>query len=207
MGSALIAAGALAGSAVAEVAAPRATTVVDRTLVCTTGVQGGARVIHVRGQAAFRPSAGDELEWLAQASVSAVGQPIPSKPNYRPTLAGVTAGWPPPRPLVAGGLGLDDRLCAPTRSRVALTSRRLTGGEVGALGDEYRCVVPKRFLMRVHVAFRAPVELTRRQRFVSAHGRIVRGRIAVATTSGAPLAYLEVVEAGRVRLFTSKACS
>jgi hypothetical protein len=41
-------------------------------VTCTTGIQGGARVIYLRAQAAF--GEGQKLEWLAQATVSAAGE-------------------------------------------------------------------------------------------------------------------------------------
>jgi hypothetical protein len=138
-------------------AARSASKVVDHTMVCTTGVHGGAPVIYLSARSAY--GQGQTLDWLAQASVSAVGQPLPRKPNYRPTLAGMSAGWPPPRPLTAGGIGFDNRLCKAQRSRVSFSTRTLSGGAVGQLGDEFTCVVPKTLLVRVRVVFRSPVEL------------------------------------------------
>jgi hypothetical protein len=186
-------------------AAPSAVKLVDRTLQCTTGLQGGARVIFLRAQSAF--GQGGELEWLAQATVAGMGQPLPFKPNYRPTLAGVTAGWPPPRPLRAGGIAVDDRACKATRTRVGLSPRGLQGGSVSQLGDEFTCVVAKSFLVRLRAVFRTPVNVERQGRAFTAEGRVARGRIAVATTAGKPLVYAEVAESGGTsRLFTSKGC-
>jgi hypothetical protein len=196
---------AMFAPATAGTAAPAAVKLVDRALSCTTGIQGGARVIHLRAQSAF--GQGHELDWLAQATVSAVGQPVPSKPNYRPTLAGMTAGWPPPRPLTAGGIAFDDRLCKASRSRVAFARGGLTGGLASQLGDEYQCVVPKTMLVRLRVTFRAPVELERVQKAYTAIGRVQRGQIAVTTVAGKPLVYAEVDDAGRARLFTSRGCT
>ena len=178
---------------------------VDRTVTCRTGVQGGARVIYLRAQSAFgeRP----KLEWLAQAMVSAVGQPVPSKPNYRPTLAGMTAGWPAPPPLTSGGIGFHGGRCVATRGRVALSPRGLVGGAASQLGDEYTCVVPRSMLVRIRAVFRTPVELKLRRGYYSADGRITRGQIAVTTIAGKPLVYAEVAESGTARLFTSKGCA
>jgi hypothetical protein len=178
---------------------------VDRTVTCTTGIQGGARVIYLRAQAAF--GEGQKLEWLAQATVSAAGQPVPSRPNYRPTLAGMTAGWPAPPPLTSGGVGFHGARCVATRSRVALSSRGLVGGPASQLGDEYTCVGPRSMLVRIRAAFRSPVELKLRRGYYSADGRVTRGQIAVATLAGKPLVYAEVAESGTARLFTSKGCA
>jgi hypothetical protein len=195
----------LAAQTLAGEAAPIAVKVVDRTLQCTTGVQGGARVIHLRAQSAF--GEGRKLEWLAQATVSAVGQPVPSKPDYRPTLAGMTAGWPAPPPLESGGIAFENRLCKPTRSRIALGPRGLTGGTASQLGEEFTCVVPRTMLVRISVVFRAPVELELQRGGWTAAGRVQRGRIAVTNLAGKPLVYAEVLEAGKARIFTSKGCT
>ena len=202
---ALVAAAVLAYAA--DAASPSVTRLVDRSLTCTTGFHGGARVIFVRAQSAF--GEGTTLEWLASADVSTAGQPVPSKPNYRPTLAGVSAGWPPPPPLPSGGLGFENRRCVRSKAHVALSGRGLRGGPAAQLGDEYTCIVPKTVLVRIRARFRQPAALrsTNRQRFFSALGRIERGQIAVAPTAGKPLVYAEVADDGRARLFTAKGCA
>ena len=202
---ATVLAAAVAAQTVPGEAAPATVRRVDRTLQCTTGVQGGARVIHLRAQSAF--GEGGKLEWLAQATVSAVGQPLPFKPDYRPTLAGMTAGWPAPPPLESGGIAFENRLCKPTRSRIALEPRGLTGGRASQLGEEYTCVVPRTMLVRISVAFRAPVELELQRGGWTAAGRVQRGRIAVTNLAGKPLVYAEVVEEGTARIFASKGCT
>ena len=204
-------AGALGAAAflayAADAASPSVTRLVDRSLTCTTGYHGGARAIFVRAQSAF--GEGATLEWLANADVSTAGQPVPSKPNYRPTLAGVSAGWPPPPPLTSGGLGFENRRCVPSNARVALSSRGLTGGPAAQLGDEHTCIVPRTVLARIWARFREPPALrpTNRQRFFSALGRIERGQIAVTTTAGKPLVYAEVADGGKARLYTAKGCA
>ena len=203
--SALVAGAALVSFvATGGVAAPGAARVVDRTLACTTGVQGGARVIFLRAQSAF--GQGKNLEWLAQTTVAAAGQPVPSKPNYRPTLAGMTAGWPAPPPLTSGGIGFSNRLCKPSRSRVDFIRRGLVGGTASQLGDEFSCVVPRSMLVRVRAVFRSATMLERDRSYYSANGRVVRGQIAVTTLAGKPLVYAEVAESGTARLFTPTGC-
>ena len=162
-------------------------------------------MIYLRAQSAY--GEGGALEWLAQASVATAGQPVPSKPGYRPTLAGVTAGWPPPRPLASGGVGFDGRRCTPTRSRVSFSRHGLAGGRSAQLGDEFQCVVPRSLLVRVRAVFREPVELTLADRSYSAIGRIAQGQVAVRTTAGKALVYADVTDSGRARLFTAGRCS
>ena len=102
-----------------------ATRVVDRTLLCRAGYSGGARLVLITARSAARH--GDQLDWLAQAFVSTPGNPL-SRQNSQPTLAGMTAGWPPPPPLTSGGAGYDNARCGPSSAKVPLTPRGLTGG-------------------------------------------------------------------------------
>jgi hypothetical protein len=193
-------------AATAEPATPAPVRVVDRTLVCTTGYHGGARILYLRAQAAY--GSGGKLDWLAGIYLSTPGNPDPTNPNYRPSLAGVNAGWPPPPPLKSGGLGFASRLCAPSKERVGLSRRGLVGGVASQTGDDYSCVVPRRVLVRVRAVFRAPVELKPigRRTYVSAEGRVEQGQVAVRTLSSKPLVYGDVREAGRARLFTTGGC-
>jgi hypothetical protein len=199
----VLVAAALGGVSASE-ASPAAVRIVERTLACTTGAQGGARVIFLRAQSAY--GQGATLEWLAQATIATPGQPIPSKPDYRPLLAGVTAGWPPPKPLTSGGLGYEGRRCKATRARVSFSRHGLSGGRAAQLGDELQCIVPRSLLVRIRAVFREPVELEVVHRSYSAVGRIEQGQVAVRTTDGKPLVYADVSDSGRARLFTAKGC-
>ena len=198
-GAALVSAAASGG-----VAAPGAVRVVDRSLTCTTGVQGGARVIFLRAQSTF--GKGYSLEWLAQTTVAAVGQPVPAKPDYG-RHSPETAGWPHTPPVTSGGVGFHNRLCRATRGKVGFARRGLVGGVASQLGDEYVCVVPRSMLVRIRVTFREPTELVLGRSFTSANGRVVRGQIAVTTLAGKPLVYGEVAESGTARLFTPWGCT
>jgi hypothetical protein len=192
-----------AGSAATERAG--ATKLVDRTLMCRVGYAHGARLVILMARSAARH--GDTLDWLAHATVSTPGNLL-SPQNTEPTLAGVTAGWPPPPPLTSGGLAYDNARCGPTRTRVPLSPRGLTGGVASAFGEDIRCIVPTTVLVRVHATFRDPVdeEPNKAGDFVSALGRIVRGQVAVRTRAGKPVAYADVVDGGRARVFTAKGC-
>jgi hypothetical protein len=203
---ALVAAAALAGLLVADApASETASRVVDRTLLCRTGYSGGARLVLINARSAARH--GDKLDWLAQAFVSTPGNPL-STQNSQPTLAGVSAGWPVPPPLTSGGLGYDNARCGPSRAKVALSSRGLTGGVANAFGDELRCIVGKTVLVRIRATFRQPVteEPTKAGDYVNALGRVDRGQLAVRTLAGKPVLYADVAEGGRARLFT-KGCA
>jgi hypothetical protein len=185
-------------------ASQTASRLVDRTLLCRTGYSGGARLVLINARSAARH--GDKLDWLAQAFVSTPGNPL-SKQNSQPTLAGMTAGWPPPPPLTTGGLGYDNVRCGPSRAKVPLSSRGLTGGVANAFGEELRCIVGKTVLVRIRATFRQPVteEPTKAGDYVNALGRLDTGQLAVRTAAGKPVLYADVAESGRARLFT-KGC-
>jgi hypothetical protein len=187
-------------------ATPKTSHVVDRTLVCRVGFSNGARLVLITAQSAAR--SGSTLNWLAQATVATPGSPLPGK-NYRPTLAGVTAGWPPPPPLSSGGLGYDNTRCGATTRSVPLNKKGLKGGVAGAFGDELRCSASRTVLVHVRATFREPVtaEPTKKGDFVAASGRILAGQIAVRSLGGRQLVYLDVSDSGRARLFSGKDCT
>lgn len=184
---------------------PGATRLVDRTLTCRVGYSGGARLVLLMARSAARH--GETLDWLAQATVSTPGNPL-SAQNTQPTLAGVTAGWPPPPPLTSGGLAYDNGRCGPSRAKVPLTPKGLSGGVASAFGEDLRCIVAKTVLVRVRATFREPVEEepNKAGSFVSALGRVVVGQVAVRTIAGKPIVYADVVEGGRARVFTKAGC-
>lgn len=188
-------------------AGPGATRVVDRTLVCSTGFANGVRSITVTARSAF--GKGGKLDWLAQASVATPGALIPSKRNaYLPTLAGVTAGWPPPAPLTSGGMGFSTRRCSGTRTHVPLSPSGLGGGAASQLGEDLKCVTPKKVLVRIRTTFAEPItpELDVKSRWYGANARIEEGHLAVRTLTGKPLVYAEASDSGKARLFTQKRC-
>lgn len=181
-----------------------ASRIVDRTLVCRVGFSNGARLVEVTAQSAARN--GDALFWLAQADVATPGNPV-SKKDSTPTLAGVTAGWPPPPPLTSGALGYENARCGATTKAVPLLQRGLVGGVAGTFGDQLRCIVPRTVLVRVRATFREPVaeEPNKAGGFITASGRIITGQIAVRTLGGRQIAYADVTDSGRARMF-SRGC-
>lgn len=189
-------------------AEPAQVRLVDRTLVCRTGVMHGARTITVVARSGFRGEG--RLEELAAISVVTPGQPIPSRPNYLPTLVGVSAGWPPPEAFATGGgLAFSTGRCKATRARAPLTRRGLRGGRANVFGEEATCSVPAEVLVRVRATFLTPTTLEPLDRTagVAANGRIELGRIAVRTRTGRQLAYADVTDSGRARIFTAPNCT
>jgi hypothetical protein len=125
-------------------------------------------------------------------------------------MGGLTAGWPPPPNIPSGGLSVSLDLCTPTtETRPALTTRGLVGGPVDAFEDKYECFPPKTILFRIRAVFRKPtsLQLNRRGgRSLMTIARITAGSIVVQTLRGRRLAYTQVFDSGRARLFTARDC-
>lgn len=183
-----------------------ATRLVDRTLVCNAGFANGTRSITVSAVSGNRRDG--KLESLGHLTVTTPGNPVPTQGNFLPTLAGVSAGWPPPPPFQSDGIGYEVKHCKPSRAQVRLSSRGLVGGAVDAFLEETKCRTPKTVYVRLRVTFAEPVklELSKKKDFVSALGRVRRGEIAVRTPAGRPLAYGEVLDSAKTRLFTAGNC-
>ncbi len=182
--------------------------VVDRTLACTTGVHAGAHVVYIGSQTGFKK--GDVFQTLAQANVTTAGSQIATQPNnYQPQLVAMTAGYPPKPPLTTGGIGYDGKRCVPTKMKVPLTKRGLTGGIANQIGEQSECFPPGKVLIHFRVVFTSPpkVAVDRKSRFYQALGRIKVGQLAVRSLAGKPIAYLDVVDAGTSRAFTAGSCS
>ena len=92
-------------------------------------------------------------------------------------------------------------------SGASLARRGLVGGVAGTFGDELRCIVPRTVLVRVRATFREPVaeEPNKAGGFITASGRIITGQIAVRTLGGRQIAYADVTDSGRARMF-SRGC-
>jgi hypothetical protein len=185
-----------------------AATVIDRTLTCTTGFGKGVRNVQLIAISGFR--SGGKLDKFGQVVVVTSGNPVPrNTQTFNPTLAGVTAGWPPPPPFTSGALGFSTRLCKASRARVPLSRRGLgAGGEASVFGEELTCGAPGKVVIRVRGTFRSSARLvaTKDRDYVSADARIDRAQVAVRTPSGKPIAYGEVFDSGKATLFTARSC-
>jgi len=201
---ALAAAAITAVSAGAGSAAPA--NVVDRTYSCETIVTRGARTIEINASSALRKRG--RLSSQGQIIVSSGNDP--SVPSGPPAFAAVVAGYPPPRSFPPGSLGIAARRCEPTRATVGLTSRRLRGGVAPAYQtyEQVKCYAPRTVLVRVRADFARPVALkpSRDRSLLVAVARLRSAEIAVRTPGGKPLAYAEVLDSGRARVFTARDC-
>jgi hypothetical protein len=184
-------AAALAAILAADGAAePAATRVFDRTVVCTTKVVAGARVVTV---------------WISPTSTGAT----PREGNL-----GVTPG--PPSAVYTGvhvgmfasaetyrGAFYDRKRCAATRAKAPLTRRGLPGPPLGYPADAI-CPAPKRVLVHLHYVYVAG----RHAPGFAVGGKLVAASLGVrAAGSGKPIAFGTLENgARRARLFSAAAC-
>ena len=172
-------------------AVAQASQTLDRTYRCLVGVDGGIRSVNVWAQTGV----GDRTKWttpphflldLAHGSGVRVwaGRTV-SKPS--------AASWKETFYVIG---------CARASAPVTLSPRGLTsGGRASPFGDRYQCPAPRTVLVRVRVQFvrRASVGQTTRV-------PVRTGALAVRTTSGRPIAYTDVTESGRARVFAAPSC-
>jgi len=210
-------------SAVAALSEPGdASKVVDRTLSCDVGLVGGIHQVYVQANVGTHVP-GNRSAWRHLASAGVADRVLPYDYEYtlfvHYLLAGVSAGDPlrpdgfeplPERLTYLPGSG-----CNATRS-IAFSKSGLVARHVGALTDEYlSCVPGKHVLVRVRGVFVAPQRL--KPVFFSAQtdptvhlvaaGTVLRGEVAVRSGTGKPLAYAEVLQNGKARLFTARSCA
>jgi hypothetical protein len=181
--------------------------VVDRTLACSTGVEGGAHNILPVAKSGWRE--GTRFKWLGNISVDTPGHPLPSHPDHQRTLVGITAGWPAPTGTRSGAVGYDSLRCKPSRATVPLSARGLVGGPESVFGNTDQCLTAKTVLIRFRVSFQAPtrLRLNSKRQWIGATARIVKGEIAVRTLGGKQLVYLDVLEKSGVTRMLTKGCS
>ena len=98
-------------------------------------------------------------------------------------------------------------MCRGSLASVTSVGLRLTMCPAGTFGDDLRCIVPRTVLVRVRATFREPVaeEPNKAGGFITASGRIITGQIAVRTLGGRQIAYADVTDSGRARMF-SRGC-
>jgi hypothetical protein len=186
---------------------PAASRVVDRTLSCPVGARAGVRTVTVRGQTGVRDIE-DRSKWkfLASATVS---------DEYAP-FAGVNAGNPvadlaPGVPAGPERLWIAAGATCRSAARIPFTKSGLARASAGQLGESYDCLPGSRVLVRVRGVFRSPTSLRVKRlphgitRLVAA-GTVQEGFLAVRSAAGRPLAYAQVLESGKVNLFTGSSC-
>lgn len=193
--------------------------VIDRTYSCTTVLIGGLYQVRAKAHPGQRiGSAWGKVPYASVASGSSAG-PLTLESAPANSLAWITAGKPTESttaddewqtfPVKAGGtLGVNRSLCRLSTEKVRLAPAGLRGGAVASGSTSLDCDAPRRVLVRFRATVRANAVLDERARIFLATSEPVRNaKLAVRTPGGKLLAYAEVVESGKARLFTAKACA
>lgn len=213
--SALVGLGALA---VTQRSAGQPSRVVDRTVLCATDPSGGIYEVEVTARAGFRSgrSAWDKPATvkLTTGSVGSAGKALDNAIGWaiagRPTDDATVISDPFPGftyPIHDWGTFAMNVRCRPSRARVALSTKKLSGGAAGQLGETFDCQTPRRILVRMRASFEAPANLSRHGQFLLTGTTVAQGQLAVRTEAGAPIAYASVNSLGAARLFTARRCS
>ena len=157
--------------------------------------QAASRIVDLRSKWLRLPGASTSASNGAFAWVAA-GAPLAPEPGRQDSLV---------------RLSVDTR-CAPRRVAVPLSPRGLEGGAAGQLGDDYDCMVPSRVHVRIRAFFVRPTRLRRYgvpgRTWTArvAEGTIERAWLAVRTVTGRPVAYADMHQSGRARLFVARSC-
>jgi hypothetical protein len=159
--------------------------VIDRTVSCATGLQGGLRLVTL--QASSR-AANAGYAWALT--------------NVQPTGRIATLGQ--------SGLELSP-FCRAERASVPLTTSGLEGSLASPFDDRWDCTVPRRLLLRVRAVFRGRAPALRRGEpwgfpILFAHRPVREGGLAVRTPSGKTVALVRLLSSGKVRVLTSSSC-
>jgi hypothetical protein len=177
--------------------------ILDRTLLCAVEPTGGIRELNVYGQSGVRLQE-DPSKWKELPSAH-----LNSGSVWKTGLAGVTAGRRDPTTQVGSGLWYDARRCKRTTARVALTTTGLGGGPANQWEERFECPSPRQILIRIRAEFAQPTDwdfVSFSKQFGASGPPLRLGQVAAATRTGTPLAYADVNESGRTRLFFRGDC-
>ena len=192
--------------------------VIDRTYVCNTSILGGIYELKSRAHSGVRSGSGwAKLPWAGASSGGWAG-PLTGLPNAPGnTLAWITAGAPSTSttvgadgevfPVLGGGtIGVNSSMCRPSTAKVALSPTSLRGGRRPRLWS--------RSTVRLHVACSCdcrrgggPRRSDRARLFLATNAPAREAKLAVRTLAGKLLAYADVSDSGKARLFTAKGCT
>ena len=194
--------------------------VIDRTYVCNTSILGGIYELKSRAHSGVRSGSGwAKLPWAGASSGGWAG-PLTGLPNAPGnTLAWITAGAPSTSttvgadgevfPVLGGGtIGVNSSMCRPSKARVALSPSGLRGGAATAVVVALDCAAPRRLLVRFRASVEGSSALRERARlFLATNAPAREAKLAVRTLTGRLLAYADVSDSGKARLFTAKGCA
>jgi hypothetical protein len=164
--------------------------VIDRTLLCSTRMQGGIQMVTVHASPMRQRPVQDEASFYVSS-------------GYVGGLVGASTN----------SLTIYPDACKETAARVPLEAGKLPSRPPGPDGRTFKCEVPLRVLVRVRAVFREATSLERNpppapgyDARLAARGEVSLASLAVRTTGGRPLAFATVSGSGRARLFVSRGC-
>jgi hypothetical protein len=184
------------------------TRVLDRTYSCRVELGGGLSAVDVIAHAGSR--SGSMWAKLPYVGIRS-GNATISTGNL---LGWVSAGRPSASSTMdldfwsfggLGTVGVRRPACRATTAAVSLSPSGLRGGSAPATGSSFTCEAPRRILLRVRAQLVAPA-VQRGREFSTVHAAARSAQVAVRTERGRPLAYGDVHESGRARLFVAKGC-
>jgi hypothetical protein len=195
------------------------TAVIDRTYSCATGVVGGVRSVETRAHAGSR--AGPQWARLPYAVIASGGLARTFLDNTAAenSLAWITAAKPSPGTTIddersafsaqlGGTLGVNREKCVPVGTRLPLTAPGLAKRTVPVQAVAYDCEAPWRVLVRVRAVVDGESALRERAEVFRATNAPARqAQLAIGTQAGRVLAYAQVDDTGKARLFTARACT
>jgi len=196
------------------VSQPERSLVIDRTFLCTHAPYGGFPEIEARAHAGVRIGRTMQLPYAVVAH------------GPYAAFAWVTAGAPSRESVVEmdqvrrrrppATAAVSTQGCNADAARVPLSAAGLSRSGAGPFGDDFDCRSGPRFRLRIRAILTRPGSLTARRSispgslerrpFLMTNVPVREARLAVRTLTNKPLAYAEVSNSGRVRLFTAKGC-
>jgi hypothetical protein len=164
--------------------------VIDRTLLCSTGMQGGLRMVSIAASSARGP------DRITQGPSLSVSSGFARSPGFASASTTSVTLYP-------------DR-CTGSGALVSLKAGNLRGAvPPGPFGTSFDCEAPRRVYLRFRAVFFEPATLERSRELdyqtISAHGQVSEAAVAVRTPSGRPLVFATMV-GSKARLFTGRTC-
>lgn len=174
-----------------------ASTVVDRTFLCSVNVHAGVRFIDVGAGPKTESPEGPGSP--AHAGVSGGGS---SLDTVMVSIDGGPAGGRP-----TGGVYVNKRRCTWLRKdRIPLSPAGLPGPPI-RWSAGYRCLAPPRILVRVRASLRQPASWVTGSRNIAVRANIVDASMAVQTSpTRKKLAFVALTKTGESKLYVAPRC-
>lgn len=164
--------------------------VIDRTLLCSTGMQGGLRMVSIAASSARGP------DRITQGPSLSVSSGFARSPGFASASTTSVTLYP-------------DR-CTGSGALVSLKAGNLRGAvPPGPFGTSFDCEAPRRVYLRFRAVFFEPATLATTRELgyqtISAHGQVSEAAIAIRAPSGRPLVFATMA-GSKARLFTGRTC-